>query len=93
MVGAGLVIAAGVSVIIRERYRGLVLGLLVGFSIAFHLICSNDYRWSETKQAQFYQQLSWRVPYIEPGTAIFSDGELFGYMGEYPTSFALGMLY
>jgi hypothetical protein len=93
MLGAALIFAAGVSIVVRVRYRGLVLSLLIGFTVAFHLISANDYRWSATKQAQFYQQLHWRAPYIEPGTAIFSDGELFGFMGEYPTSFALGLLY
>jgi hypothetical protein len=37
--------------------------------------------------------LYWRAPYIQPETTLLSDEEIFPYMGEYPTSFALGNLY
>ena len=93
MLGAALVVVAILEIAVREKYRPVILSALIGFSVAFHLLYTNDYRWSADKQTQFYYQLYWRAPYITPGTAILSDGEIFSYMGEYPTSFALGTLY
>jgi hypothetical protein len=45
------------------------------------------------KQQRFFQQLLWRAPMIEKGTAIFTDEEIMGIMGEYPLSFAIGVNY
>ncbi|HLF90001.1 MAG TPA: hypothetical protein VI451_13715 [Anaerolineales bacterium] len=93
MIGAVLVVVALLEIAVLLKYRTPILCALLTFTAAFHLLYTNDYRWSATKQSLFYYQLSWRAPYIEPGTAILSDGEIFNYMGEYPTSFALGILY
>jgi hypothetical protein len=82
------------EVLIKNKtYRMIILCSLVGFSISFHLLNSNNYRWLWIKQTNFYHQLYWRAPYIEPKTAILSDGEIFPRMGDYPTSFALSTLY
>ena len=94
MIGASLVVVALLEVLIKNKtYRMIILCSLVGFSISFHLLNSNNYRWLWVKQTNFYHQLYWRAPYIEPKTAILSDGEIFPRMGDYPTAFALSTLY
>jgi hypothetical protein len=71
----------------------LLISVLVGFSILFHIQNTNDYRWSWINQRRFYWQLSWRAPYILPHTAILSDGELFPFVGIYSTTTGLNLLY
>lgn len=94
MIGAALVIVSLLEALIgNQKYRLVVFSVLVGLSVGWHVFTNNDYRRSWIKQSAFYWQLAWRAPYIQPGTAILSDGEILPYMGEYPTSFALNSLY
>jgi hypothetical protein len=94
MIGASLVIVGLLEALIgNQKYRLIAFSALVGLSVGWHVFNGNDYRRSWIKQSGFYWQLAWRAPYIQPGTAILSDGEIFPYMGEYPTSFALNSLY
>jgi hypothetical protein len=94
LIGASLVIVAILEALIAsQRLRTIVFCLLVGASIGWQLWTANDYRLSWVKQSQFYNQLYWRAPYIEPGTTILSDGEIFSKMTEIETSFAISTLY
>ena len=94
MLGASLLVVALLGLLVEnQRSRTIIFCTLIGATVGWHALYTNDYRWSATKQARFYYQLYWRAPYIEPGTAILSDGEIFSYMGEYPTSLALNTLY
>ena len=94
MLGASLLAVALITEIIRRPIQRLVLlCLLVGLAVGFHLRVANDYRWSWVRQTRFYWQLHWRAPYIEPGTAIFSEGEIFRYVGWYSHTAAINLLY
>jgi hypothetical protein len=94
MLGAALIIVGLLELLIQNpKYRLAIFAILVGLSVGWHLRLTNDYRWSWTKQSRFYQQLYWRAPYIDQPTTILSDGEIFTYMGFYPTSFAINTLY
>ena len=77
----------------RQFPKIVLIGFLVGIAINFHLTNTNDYRWSWINQKRFYWQLHWRAPAIKPDTAIFSDGELFPFVGLYSTSTAINLLY
>jgi hypothetical protein len=94
MLGASLVLVAALETLVTSKQaRTIILCGLLGLSAGWHVSNANAFRRAWIKQSDFYQQLSWRAPNIEPGTAIFSDSEIFPYMGDYPTSFALGTLY
>jgi hypothetical protein len=94
LIGASLVIVAILEVLIAsQRLRTIVFCALVGASIGWQLSTANEYRLSWNKQSQFFNQLYWRAPYIEPGTTILSDGEIFSKMTEIETSFAISTLY
>lgn len=73
--------------------RRVVLAVLIGLLIGFHNRNAFDFKVAWEKQVTLYEQLIWRAPYIEPGTAIVTDQEILGYMGDYPTSFALQTIY
>jgi hypothetical protein len=71
----------------------VLVALLVGLAVGMHLRIGNDYRWTWIKQTRFYWQLSWRAPALEPGTAIFSDGEIFPSVGIYSTAMGINLIY
>jgi hypothetical protein len=73
--------------------RVLVLSILLGLTVGMHLQTANDFRWSSELQQRFYWQLYWRAPSIVPGTAIYSDGEIFPYVGWYSTAAGINLLY
>jgi hypothetical protein len=94
MIGASLLVVALLELLVTNRHaRVAILSILLGFSVGWHVLNTNEYRHSWIKQSDFYWQLRWRAPYIEPSTALLSSSEIFPRMGEYPTSFALSTLY
>jgi hypothetical protein len=94
MFGAGLVIMALVEWLARTKHqRVIVYSLLLALSIGHLLRSENNYRHAWEAQVNFLNQLAWRAPSIEAGTAFVSEGELLSYMGDYPTAFAINMVY
>jgi hypothetical protein len=73
--------------------KAVVIAILVGLATGQHLRTANDFRWSWSKQTQFYWQLYWRSPSLQPGTMVLSDGEIFPYVGINSTAAALNLLY
>jgi len=88
-----LIVAILEWVIQDKNRRLLIFSLLIGFSVGWQILKFNDFRWAWDKETNFYQQLVWRAPYVEPGTAFLSSEEFLTFMGTYPTSFALNSLY
>ena len=76
-----------------RQVRVLVLALLIGALVSWHERNANDFRYSWEKQERLYQQFIWRAPSIKPNTAIIANEEILGYMGDYPTSFAINTIY
>jgi hypothetical protein len=95
MFGASLFIVGILGVLIkRNRYaREIFLAVLIGLAVGRNFSVTNEYRLSSVQQNQFFSQLKWRAPYIKSRTSILADNEMFTKMGEYPTSFALNLLY
>jgi hypothetical protein len=77
----------------RRLPKALLLAALIGLATGFHLRVATSYYRSTLLQNQFYWQLYWRAPYIQPGTAILSKDELFLYVGRKPTAVTLNLLY
>ncbi len=92
--GASVLMAGLVTYLLRPgQPQRIVLAVLAGLAVGAHLKNANDFRWDRNEQADFYWQMSWRAPGLEPGTALISDGAIFLYEGGYPTSAALNTLY
>lgn len=77
----------------RTLAKNTVICILIGLAIHFHLFTAKAFQDSWEKQQRVYWQLSWRAPYIQPGTAIISDGEIFQFVGIYSTSMGISLLY
>jgi hypothetical protein len=77
----------------RRSVKILIISLMIGAAVGFHYRSTDGYLKSWLKQHNFYWQLYWRAPYLKPETALYSNDELFIYMGRSPTSMALNLLY
>ncbi len=94
MLGAAILLVVLLDYLLSRRVLQLVaVCVLAGLATGFHVRVGNDYRWAWIDQQRFYWQLKWRAPHLEPDTAIFSDGGIFTYTGDYPLSFAISLLY
>jgi hypothetical protein len=92
--GAALIITALVDYAIKaSKARWVLLSVVIALLIGWHLHYTNDFRWAWDKQVNFYRQLYLRAPEIAPNTAILSEGELFLYMGDYPTAYGINLIY
>lgn len=93
MLGAGLITLAAVLWLIRTRQRKTVLALLLLFSVATQALIVNRYRLDWQEQRDYYWQLAWRAPVLQPGTAIFSFEQPSISIPGYDASFAMNVLY
>ena len=72
LVGACLMIMALVIWLARPAGQKIILSILMVFSIAAQIWMVNVYRNDWRTQLDYYWQLYWRAPALQPGTAIFS---------------------
>jgi hypothetical protein len=94
MFGASILVVGLLDWITPRRLPKIILvSALVGMAVGFHLRSTTEFVKSWTKQSEFYWQLAWRAPYIQPGTALLSPDEIFPFVGRYSTSMALNLLY
>lgn len=92
--GAALLTFLLVDYFITDRHKkNLLFAFLIALSLNFHLDNTKEYQYSWEKQERFAQQLIWRAPAIKPGTAILTDQEILGVMGEYAVSFSINTTY
>jgi hypothetical protein len=77
----------------RRLAKIILLSALIGASSGYHLRVAVSYYRSSLSQNNFFWQLYWRAPGLQPGTALLSADELFLYMGRRPTGIALNLLY
>lgn len=90
MLGASLVFVLLINSIVSDRKKAVaVLSFLIALAVNFHLDHTKDFQYSWEKQTRLYQELTWRAPEIQPGTAIVTDEEILGFMGQYATSFGI----
>ncbi len=93
MIGASIFIAGLLYAFLsKPSHRALILAILVGLSVGFHLRVANEYRWNWTAQQRFYWQLYWRAPQIRPGTPILSENALFPFVTKYSLASAINSL-
>lgn len=94
LAGLALVVTGVIELLItRRNTRTIFYACVIGLLIGFHNQNTFNFKTAWEKQERFYQQLIWRAPSIDPGTAIIADEEILGYMGDYPTSLAINSIY
>jgi hypothetical protein len=94
MFGLSILIVGLLEWITPRRLPKLALiALLTGMGVGFQIRNSVSYYRSSLKINDFYWQLHWRAPALQPGTAILSADELFPYMGRSVTAVAVNLAY
>ena len=73
MLGVSLVLAGVIDLLIRPKYSMWIFAVLVSLSVGVHYLNAQVYieEWSAIKE--FYWQLTWRAPDLEPYTVLASD--------------------
>jgi hypothetical protein len=94
MLGASLLLVGLTYFFIQSpTRRNIFLSILLGIAASSHLQTGRAFQESWEKQRQFYWQLHWRAPALRPGTLLVADNEILFYMGDYPTAYAINLLY
>jgi hypothetical protein len=102
--GAALIIASALEwAITSSRNRNIITAILVALLIGWHIRFANDFRKIWFYQSNFLRQLTWRVPGIKKGTALFSYQSSIPKLeiptaeialsGDFPLSMAINSLY
>jgi hypothetical protein len=94
MLGAAFLLTLIIDYFISARRKNVIfLSICIALAINFHLSNTREFQYSWEKQVRLAQQLLWRAPQIAPGTAILTDEEVLGIMGEYAVSFSINTTY
>jgi len=74
MIGGSLFITGLVELLIRnDRIKTFAFSLLIALAIGQQFFNANIFRRDWLKQQEFYSQLAWRIPALEPGTLLITD--------------------
>jgi hypothetical protein len=95
ILGASLLIVALLELISsKTRARLVIVALLVGLSVGFHVRHTNEFRWTWSKEQNFFRQLALRVPGLEPGTALIMEKDISPYTpGDSSLGYAIDAIY
>lgn len=91
--GASIFIFLIIDYLIAERKKVVFFSCLIALAINFQLNNAKLFEHSWEKQQAFSQQLIWRAPTLKSGTAILTDEEIIGFMGDYAISFSAAASY
>jgi len=80
-------------IVSKSAIRKAILILIVGLSISFQIQTGNIYRKDYYQQKNFYTQLAWRIPGLEPGTTIFAPGIPTNRETDYSYSMGVNLLF
>ncbi|MFH1524016.1 MAG: hypothetical protein ABIF04_03550 [Chloroflexota bacterium] len=94
MVGAVILLVSLIDWLFRTRgQKQWLMTILLASSISFQLYNANDYRKDWDVQRNTYWQLAWRVPNLEPGTAIIGSGTFTDKSSFYDGGYIVNLLY
>jgi hypothetical protein len=92
--GASLMLTGIFILIFRQRLVIMIaLGILVGLASASSYHLGNQYRQDWELMKQFFWQMSWRVPGIQPGTLILTSRPPFAYSTDNSLTAPLNWIY
>lgn len=93
--GIALFIAGAAEEFLRtEKQKIIVVAVLSGLAVGSQFIASNGYKTHWNAQEDFFWQLTWRAPALEPGTALVSEDLPFSkYFSGTSLSAPLNMIY
>ena len=94
MLGACLFISGIIFGFIRSRFiQSITLALLMSTSIFTQFQNANTYRLEWKEFRDYFWQLSWRIPQVEPDTIFLTDEMPFSYYSDNSLTAALNWMY
>ena len=94
MPGASLFVAGLIESLGRKHLvHVLVLGVAVGLAAGLHFQSANAYRRAWNLQKDFFWQLTWRAPGIQPGTILLTADLPFTYYSDNSLTAPLNLIY
>jgi hypothetical protein len=94
LLGACLLLAGLVELLIKsDRRKFYVIGLLVALSVSRQFDNANSYRRDWEQQKDFFWQLSWRIPAMQPGTILLTHVLPMQYESDLSLSASLNWIY
>ena len=78
---------------LTQSPKFFLISLIVGLSSGVHLFSALDYRLSWSKQQEFFWQLAWRAPVIQPNTLVLISTDAFRYVTDNSLSAPLNWVY
>ncbi len=93
LVGAVLLVIILTVVLVRPRWRRWLLTLLLLLGIFTQVYLANTYRREWASLRNYFWQLAWRAPSLQPGTAILAGYVPSTVLPDYDASFGLALLY
>jgi hypothetical protein len=92
--GIGLLITGMVFTFIKKNIvRYIFLSILIGFSIGYQLLNTFSYINDWNSMNDFFWQLKWRIPSLEPGTTILTDNFPLKYYSDNSLTAPLNWIY
>ena len=92
--GASLMLVGLLSLLLRRRlFTIIALGVIIGISSASAYHLANLYRQDWDLMKQFFWQMSWRVPGIEPNTILLTNRPPFAYSTDNSLTAPLNWIY
>jgi hypothetical protein len=94
MLGASLFIIGLADWLLKDSRAKLVfLSLIIGMSAAYQFTVANTYRrdWANTQD--FFWQMAWRIPALEPGTTILTYDLPLNYLSDHQLMSAVNWMY
>jgi hypothetical protein len=74
MLGGSLFVVGLTELLVRSiRIKNYIFALLIAFGIGQQFFNANIFRRDWAKQQEIYWQLAWRIPAMEPDTALLTD--------------------
>jgi len=79
-VGGSLILAGLIDLLAKKRaHKAIILGLAVALAAGFHFNTALNYRQDWNTLRDFFWQLTWRAPSVQPNTLFLSDSLPFKY--------------
>ena len=94
MLGAVILVVCAVEWLLRTRGRmRWGLAVLLGFSMTAQIYSTNKYRLDWEFQRKLYWELSWRIPVLKEGTALYGPGTFSGKSSYFDGTYVVNLLF
>jgi hypothetical protein len=94
MLGASLLLSGLIALLVRPRLASsLLLGIAVGLAAGMHFQVGLSYRLDWLMQQDFFWQLAWRAPAIQPGSLVLTSELPFAYDSDNSLTAPLNWIY